>query len=246
MISDEYRIMAEKEAFHWWFVSRRHFFGGILKRYLRPRESRQSILDIGCGTGGNLPLLSRFGPVTGLDISDEALRFCQNKGFQKLIKGSAEQMPFPDNSFDLAGCFDVLEHLDNDSAAIGEIQRLLRPGGLALIAVPAFQCLWCPQDEYLHHRRRYSKKELIKKLKSVGLKILASDYFIIPTVPVIILVRFMERLLSRGRRPHSYDFILPRPINAFMIFLMRLEELWRRFLPLPLGSSLYVLVQKPL
>lgn len=237
---EEYQRMAEKENFHWWFVGKRAILNSVLKRYLNGVDNL--ILDVGCGSGGNILFLKDFGSVVGIDPAKEALDFCRERGFKELVLGRAESISYPDNHFDLVTAFDVLEHLEQDITALEEMKRVSR--GLVMVSVPAMPFLWNAQDEYLGHRRRYRKKDLIKKLEQVGLKVLESSYFVIPSVPAIIIRRFFEKIFLPNQRPHNFDFILPGPINSIFTAWLKLESLFLRSVPIMFGSSLYIITTK--
>src|ERR1044072_3458265 len=135
-----YGIMHEVEGSHWGFVGRRAILEGFLKdikESIRDPRSPFRILDVGCGTGANLEMLSQFGEAEGVDVSDDALEFCRQKGL-KVQKGLAEKMPFADRSFDIVTALDVVEHLDDDIAGLKEMNRVMTDEGRALIFVPAF------------------------------------------------------------------------------------------------------------
>ena len=164
-----YAVEAEVEATHWWFVGRRRLFGAELaKSGIKPTDR---VLDIGTGTGANLRLLRGLGlgAVCGLDSSDEAIGYCVSKGLGSVQKGDICALPFPDESFDFVLATDVIEHVDDDAAAAREIARVLAPGGMALISVPAFQSLWGLQDRQAFHKRRYRMGPLLSLLQKAGL-----------------------------------------------------------------------------
>jgi SAM-dependent methyltransferase len=150
-----YSIMYEVEGKHWWFLGRRKIIEGFVESICREIGKRTPrILDVGCGTGANLQMLSQFGVAEGVDISSEALDFCRARGLSKVRQGAAESLPYEDASFDLVTGLDVVEHLDNDVAGLREMRRVLRPRGRALLFVPAFMFLWGVQDDISRHRRR--------------------------------------------------------------------------------------------
>lgn len=164
-----YAVEAEIEKTHWWFVGRRRLFAREIARLnLRPDAK---ILDIGTSTGTNLRMLRELGftNVTGLDASDEAIRFCREKGLGFVQKGDVTALPFADASFDLVLATDIIEHVDDDAQALKEIRRVARPGGFVLITVPAFRSLWGTQDDVAHHKRRYRKPELTGRIAQAGL-----------------------------------------------------------------------------
>lgn len=200
----EYRRLFEREEFYWWNIGRREILKSALKRHLAPGRGF-SVLDIGCGSGGNIKILGEFGEVTGFDISEEALTFAKtHKAFKNLVQGNAEYLPFADASFDLVSALDVLEHMPDDRRAIQEIFRVLKKGGFALITVPAHHWLWSRHDEALHHLRRYTTDELRGKLLNAGFYIVWRSHFVIPAIPFLLFKEIMRRirkvLRGGGRR----------------------------------------------
>src|SRR5438034_451216 len=165
-----YSILDRVEDKHWWFVGRRRileFFLHDIAEKLRTPHSAFRILDIGCGTGANLEMLSQFGDAEGVDVSDDALEFCREKGL-KAKKGLAEKLPFTDETFDITTALDVVEHLDDDIAGLKEMFRVTKTGGYSLIFVPAFMWLWGVQDNVSHHRIRYTKRQIVESLEKSG------------------------------------------------------------------------------
>jgi SAM-dependent methyltransferase len=172
-----YAVEAEVEASHWWFVVRRRL---IAHTIARARISPNAhVLDIGTSTGTNLRLLKALGFSNrcGLDLSDDAIRWCAEKGLGHVEQGDVCNLPFNDGEFHLVLATDIIEHVDDDMRAITEIRRVLAPGGTAIISVPAFQSLWGLQDEVAHHMRRYQKKALLDLIRRGGLVSQESFYF---------------------------------------------------------------------
>ena len=176
MDASTYAVEAEVEANHWWFVARRRLFADLIARERFSADAR--VLDIGTSTGTNLRLLRELGFANrvGLDLSDDAIRWCAEKGLGKVEKGDVCNLPFGDAEFDLVLATDIIEHVDDDLRAITEIRRVLAPGGTAIISVPAFQSLWGLQDEVAHHKRRYLKGELLDLIGRGGLACRESFY----------------------------------------------------------------------
>ncbi|MDQ3087291.1 MAG: class I SAM-dependent methyltransferase, partial [Acidobacteriota bacterium] len=162
-----YAIMNRVEDSHWWYVGRRAILEEFLRQIIQNPKSQipnPKILDVGCGTGGNLEMLANFGAAEGVDISDDALEFCRSKGLTA-HKGLAEKLPFADESFDVVTALDVVEHLDDDIAGLKEMNRVLKKAGKTLIFVPAFMWLWGVQDDVSNHRIRYTKKQIVERLQ---------------------------------------------------------------------------------
>src|SRR6266446_2614401 len=187
MQAHTYAIMREVEDRHWWFVGRRRIIASWVEGVCREiGRQRPRILDVGCGTGANLQMLAEFGVAEGVDVAAEALEFCRARGLGSVRQGAAESLPYADAQFDLVTGLDVVEHLDDDVAGLSEMRRVLRPGGRALLFVPAFMFLWGVQDAISHHRRRYTRAELTDAIKRAGLSVERSSYanitFFLPTL----------------------------------------------------------------
>jgi SAM-dependent methyltransferase len=177
MDATAYALEAEAEATHWWFTGRRRLFGREISKTGLPLTSR--VLDAGTSTGANLRLLRELGfrHVAGLDLSQEAIRYCWEKGLGLVQHGDVCGMPFANESFDLVLATDIIEHVDDDLKALREIGRVLRVGGKMLITVPAFQILWGLQDRISRHKRRYVRQELVDIVTRAGFSIEACYYF---------------------------------------------------------------------
>ncbi|MBI2048135.1 MAG: class I SAM-dependent methyltransferase [Parcubacteria group bacterium] len=245
----EYKNLAERESFFWWNVGRRRILEDALKRHVA--SSHLEILDVGCGPGGNILFLKKFGNVTGIDSSKEALSFAATQGFLKTVESGGEKLPFPDQSFDLVSILDVLEHMDSDEQALGEIFRVLKTEGLLLLTVPAYMWMWSEHDEALHHKRRYGYKELRKKIINAGFSIEEMSYFVIPSIPFRVLKLCVGKLKSvfsknKDKTLKTDDVILPPFLNSLFIVWLTVERYVMKLLPLPFGSSLLVVAEKPL
>src|SRR5262249_10503120 len=145
MHPQEFREMQALEADHWWFVGKRLLLGALLDHPAHDgaaAERPTRILDIGCGSGETLQALSQGALVMGIDSEHLPLRYCRERGLERLVRGSAIEMPFRDASFDACVMMDVLEHVDEEHDLLSEVRRVLRAGGAAVVSVPAFQMLW--------------------------------------------------------------------------------------------------------
>ncbi|MDQ3811676.1 MAG: class I SAM-dependent methyltransferase, partial [Chloroflexota bacterium] len=138
MEREQYALMARRETRHWWYVGMRQVALAVLERALAGRRGLR-LLDAGCGTGGTTVELGRFGQVVGIDLVWEALLPARARGLPRLTRGSVEQLPFADATFDVATSFEVIYHLavGSDAQALRELRRVLKPGGLLLLRVPA-------------------------------------------------------------------------------------------------------------
>lgn len=229
---------------YWWFVARRRLAWRLIERFPCVTNSdRVKALDLGCGTGAMLSDLRQRFDATGVDVSPDALDFCRSRGLEGLVEASAEALPFADSSFDLVVSLDVLEHVQDDHAAAAEIARTLKPGGRVVVNVPAFRWLWGPHDVALHHHRRYKRAEIVGLLESQGLQVVWSSYSVFLLFPLVALRRMAERMQSgpaEVRLP-----AVPAWLNRFLIRLMDFEAWLLLRLPLPWGSSVVVVAEKP-
>jgi SAM-dependent methyltransferase len=242
MDSAVFAVEATIEETHWWFVGRRRLFADELRRARVPIDARA--LDIGTGTGTNLRLLrdAGFSNVTGLDASDEAIRFCAQKQLGDVRQGDICALPFGDASFDVVFATDVIEHIDDDGLAAQEICRVLKPGGSVIITVPAFESLWGLQDEKGLHKRRYRMRPLIELLRGAGLTPQRSYYFNYLLFAPIFLARQMINLLriELDSEAQVNSPLLNRVLSAIFSADIRTAPLLRP----PFGASILVVASK--
>jgi SAM-dependent methyltransferase len=231
-----YSIMYRVEESHWWFVGRRRILSTFVERIIKALGNEDpKILDVGCGTGANLEMLSNFGNAEGVDVSPEALTFCRSRGLDRVKLGQAEALPFPDQSFDLVTGLDVVEHLDDDSIGLKEMRRVLKPGGYALLFVPAFMFLWGVQDDVSNHRRRYTASTLRSVVKKAGFEIERISYANLTFFMPILLGRVLMR--ATGFRPASENNLTVSSLNGILGGIFGSEAALLKYINLPLGVS---------
>jgi SAM-dependent methyltransferase len=234
-----YAIMYEVEGTHWWFAGRRRilesFVEEIVARLNLQGRAEPRILDVGCGTGANLEMLAQFGEAEGVDVSEDALAFCRARGLTKVTHGEAERLPYADGSFDLVTALDVVEHLDDDASGLREMRRVLRPGGRALLFVPAFMWLWGVQDDVSHHRRRYTLPQLKGRVREAGFEVERATYANVTFFAPILAGRLLMR--ATGARPASENNINVSALNGVLGQLFGAERFWLRHLNFPFGVS---------
>ena len=231
-----YPIMFRVEQSHWWYTGRRR----ILTRFIedicrRVTDRRPRILDVGCGTGANLLMLSQYGDAEGVDVSEDALAFCRERGLDKVKLGAAEALPYEDGTFDLVTALDVVEHLDDDLAGLREMRRVLRPGGRVLLFVPTFMFLWGLQDDVSNHRRRYRLPELRRVLEQAGFEIERTTYANITFFLPILLARKLMRVT--GVKSESENNINVSALNGLLGSVLSAESVVLRFMNIPFGVS---------
>src|SRR5438552_1430002 len=243
MQAHTYAIMREVEDQHWWYVGRRRIIASWVEsvcRELGPRRPR--LLDVGCGTGANLQMLAEFGVAEGVDVSAEALDFCRARGLGAVRQGAAESLPYEDAQFDLVTGLDVVEHLDDDVAGLREMFRVLRPGGRALLFVPAFMFLWGVQDDISHHRRRYTLEDLQRDLRAAGFKVERATYANIMFFTPIFLGRLLMR--ATGFRPASENNLTVGVLNSVLGRIFVAESCILRQVNLPFGVSVICVARR--
>jgi SAM-dependent methyltransferase len=236
MMEHTYPILFRVEQSHWWHIGRRKILAEFVEDICRSvTDRRPRILDVGCGTGANLLMLSKYGAAEGVDISEDALAFCRERGLDKVKLGAAEELPYEDGTFDLVTAFDVVEHMDNDLAGLSEMRRVLRPGGRVLLFVPAFMFLWGLQDDVSNHRRRYRLPELRRVLEQAGFEIERTTYANITFFLPILLIRKLMRVT--GMKTDSENSINVPALNGVLGRLFGAESLILRHMNLPFGVS---------
>jgi SAM-dependent methyltransferase len=239
-----YAIMDEVEGSHWWFVGRRAILEEFLRQIIQDPKTKienPRILDVGCGTGANLEMLAQFGESEGVDVSDDALAFCGLKGL-KAQKGLAEELPFNDETFDLTTALDVVEHLDDDVAGLKEMYRVTKKGGYSLIFVPAFMWLWGVQDDISNHRIRYTKKQIVERLKMAGYSVERATYANWTFFTPILVGRTLMRLT--GIKPESENNVNVSALNGVFGKIFGAERFWLRNFNFPLGVSIVIVARK--
>ena len=223
------------DADHFWRIARRSFILDTVEAY-RPQRAGLEILDVGsaCTLVGRE--LARFGHVTIVEPDQATVDFARGElGLDAFCGSLPDGMPVA-GPFDVVTLLDVIEHIDDDVAALDAVRKLMRPDGLLVVTVPALMWLWSPHDEAVHHRRRYVRKRLVDVLDRAGFDVLRVTYFTSLLLPALAGERFVKRL-KRGK-PQYDASIPPAPINTAFGKVMRLERLLLDRSDLPLGSSL--------
>jgi SAM-dependent methyltransferase len=231
---------------HWWYRGRRRIIAAELEHLELPAGGR--VLDAGCGSGRTMVDLARYGEVAGIELSEDAAEIARNRGCGEVVIGRVQELPWEANTFDLITCLDVIEHLPDDRAALQELRRVSKPGGWALLTVPAYQSLWSSHDEANHHYRRYSRRSLRAAAIDAGWGVCRTTSFNSLLLPPAAAFR----LAQRRRNPNSNGGaspelrIGPAWVNAALEAPLRLEARWiGRGGTLGAGLSLMALLQNP-
>lgn len=228
---------------HWWFKGKRAIIEKLLIYLNLPSNAR--ILEIGCGTGSNLNLLSKFGTVTALEVDDDARRYASELSGMSVLPGWLPDglNSVKDRKFDLICMFDVLEHVEKDVEGLIKIKDILADSqnkGKLIMTVPSYQWLYSEHDKKLSHFRRYSKKELKLKLREAGYRVNVIRYMNTLLFPLMLLAR-LTSLVSGGK---DYGATTPNnTINKILFNIFLIEKILIPKVPMPYGGSIYAITE---
>ena len=188
------------------------------------------------------------GVVYGCDLSLDALGLCRRRDLGRHLVGcQGEALAFETEAFDVVLSCDVLEHIPDDRRALGEMARVLVPGGLLIATVPAYPGLWSSHDEVLEHQRRYTRSELRAKLRATGLEVIKLSYAVMLPLPAALVIRLGERLRRKSMRSNQTGLVtLPSGLNTVLARVLDLENWFIAHTGLPCGTSLVALARKPI
>lgn len=224
---------------------RRTIVMDTLTKYSGKKQEDTKLLDFGCGSGYFVEVLAKDGfDAYGLDISSEAVNFGQSQGIKNLGVIDAHQINFPGKTFDVVLTLDVLEHLENSDWALAEMERVLKPGGIVIVMVPAYMFLWGVQDEVAHHYRRYTKELLFQEVKqATSLEVVRASYFNTFLFAPIAAVRLVSRLF--GVKGRESDFDLNNAImNRILFSIFNTERKLLKKINYPFGVSVLAILKK--
>src|SRR5688500_1856966 len=234
-----YDRMAELDELHWWYRARREVLRELIRRRIRlPAEAR--ILEVGCGTGHNLPMLGGFGRLDAIEVDGAARAIASRRLGHAVMDAPLPLLTgVPLRAYDLIAMLDVLEHVDEDQAALASLARRLRPGGRILLTVPAHPWMWSAHDEVNHHHRRYTRRSLRAAIAGSGLRLERMSWFNSLLFPLAAAARLAGRVTGRE---DSDDKLPPAPVNRLFETLFGLERYVIGRVPFPPGVSLAAIV----
>lgn len=236
--------MKNTQDSHWWFRGKRAILEKLLNSLCLSLNAQ--ILEIGCGTGSNLTLLSKFGNITALEIDNEARKYAAELAGIPVLNGWLPDGLFniSGKKFDLICMFDVLEHIESDSESLKTLREYLVPDpankGKLFITVPAYQWMYSQHDKELSHFRRYSKNELTDKLTVAGYKICSIGYMNTLLFPLMLLSRLMGKFCSHKDTGTKTP---PAVINTLMFRIFSTEKNWAPKVKMPFGGTVYAICE---
>jgi SAM-dependent methyltransferase len=237
-----YERMAAHEDRHWWFVARRRILDRLIARRIEPQRDCK-ILEAGCGTGGNLEMLGRFGRAAAFEPDATARTLAIAKSVAEVRNGSLpDHVPFAPESFDLVAMLDVLEHIDDDVGSLKAVAERLVQGGRLVLTVPAYRFLWSRHDELHHHKRRYRKEGLVAVARAAGLQPEYVSYFNTLLFPLIAAKRLAGHLLGDSGKVD--DAMPPAGLNRLLGAVFSIERHLLGRIALPFGVSLVMVARR--
>lgn len=242
------RQFQDLETHHWWFRGRRAVYFALLESVQDDRSG--PVLDVGTGAGGFLEGLGRWGRVVACDLVPADLVFVAERGLSDTVAGDAASLPFADAAFGTLSLFDAIEHTEDDVAVLREALRVVRPGGRAIVSVPAHPFLFSNNDRVARHHRRYSRRVLRQRLREAGWEIERATFanaLLFPLIlPAVLLIKAKEAVFPRVLdTTTNLTWRYPRWLNSALAAVFSLERFLVRHFDVPLGHSLAAVARRP-
>jgi SAM-dependent methyltransferase len=243
-MDDALEITSRVEASHFWFRGFRHFIHPVLDQIAEGRRDLR-LIDCGCGTGHNLPLLRQYGRTFGFDLTAAGLAYAARRGVP-IARANISDIPFLSGSCDVVTSFDVMQYVPDDALTFREFARLLRPDGSLIVTVAAMDVLRGGHAAFWPEIRRYSPERLRQITEGAGLRIVRLSYLFGSLFPMVLAARLVSRGGGRnGAAGNDWEMTIPpAPLNAALTWVLRGEAAISRWVPMPFGSSLLVVAKK--
>ena len=236
---EAYAIAAHIEDDHWWFRGRRAVLKSVLDYFVSSSKNQLDILEVGCGNGGNLKLLSNYGKLFAVELDDAARERAMHRGLAEVERGwLPDNLPVKGSGYDLIAALDIIEHVDDEQRSIQALRDLLKSKGYVLITVPAYKQLWSRHDDISRHKRRYTRKQITAIVKDAGFDIIFCTYFNTLLFPFEAIYLKLSKLLNNN--PYNVLRIPFAPINRLLEIIFLGESLIIPRFSMPFGLSVLV------
>jgi ubiquinone/menaquinone biosynthesis C-methylase UbiE len=245
-VDDRLDLTGRAERAHFWFRGFRRFIAPVISGMAAGRRGLR-LVDCGCGTGGNVALLSPHGRTFAFDVTPIGSQRTRTGTGVPAIQADITRIPFASKTFDIATSFDVLQMVEHDTDAVAEMARVVKPGGRVILTLAAHEVLRGDHAEVWQEVRRYTPESARALVERAGLRTERVSYLFASLFPLMLLVRLYQRLLRpyRGLRPEADITIPPAPVNMVLTWLVSGEAALAHRIPMPIGSSILVVARKP-
>lgn len=240
-----YQSNYELENNYWWFTARAQIIRAMMQRYCTGLKPGDTVVDVGCGTGGFLASIADLYTAVGLDVSDTAIAYCRRRGIKQLYKTTLEDFSPQGLNIKALLMLDVIEHIDDDGSVVARAYDLLPPGGYLIASVPAYQWLWSTHDDLHMHKRRYTRKRFEDLLTGRGFSIVKSTYFNTFLFPAAVAKRLLEKNKKYESAHDVVDRVSPG-MNSLLRTVFAMESPLLTRMNLPFGLSVFAIARKPL
>lgn len=244
-LQENYQQYYSMDESHWWFLGRKKILEFFLENYVKDINSHTRVVDLGCGSGTNIKNFNQiFNNIIGMEENQETIDLAKKATGKSIYKGELpDKIPFEQNSFDLAFLLDVLEHIEDDELSLKNINNVLAPNGYLLLSVPAFNFLWNAHDEMYGHKRRYTTKELTKKLNNNGFKVKGISYYNFLLFPIQAIIVFLKNK-SIIKSKNNFEIMNFKALNTILKLVMLLESFLFKFIKPLYGASIIAIAKK--
>ncbi|TAN43668.1 MAG: class I SAM-dependent methyltransferase [Nitrospirae bacterium] len=245
----EYVRMYEAEEIHWWYVALHELILSFV--VLECRDKPLNILDVGCGTGRLCQMMSEYGEVSGCDRSGISVAYCRKRNLSSVFRADLNTVVLQSDFYDVITSIDVLCHraIKDDVTILKKLYTALKPSGILILNLPAYESLRGTHDAAVHTERRYSKSDLVSVMTETGFVVEKATYRLLFLFLPVLIYRLFKRLFLRhgGAKEVLSDVSMPSAvINRALLGLGRIENLFIKRYSMPFGTSVFAVGRKPL